>query len=297
MRIITRVLSLLLLGGIAFGLAACQEFANVPPSDIAMMLTPTGYDGKIYTPGQVDIGDLDTTKRGNSLVLIQRSGVEVKEQFLRGNNDGEDHRCLVGPNKEAMSLDIRLVLALPNYETPEGKKDLLRLFLLGNPVATKESARILRLTADSIYVQQAQLQVRGKIRQICAQYANFDAAFAAFGDDGENGFSRKIEKAVAQALTDNQVPLRLVNAVVSNMKPDQTVTDAISAKQAAEKRVQAIQVITNFLDQDPTGSRKLVYKAQVVQEIIKAADDKGRSVIYMMDLQTAPGTVIPTPQR
>jgi hypothetical protein len=200
-------------------------------------------------------------------VLIQRSGIEIKEQFLRDNKDGEDHRCLVGPNKEAMTLDVRLVLALPNYETPEGKKDLQRLFLLGNPAPSRENAQILRLTADSIYEQQAQLQVRGKMRQLCAQYKGFDDAFAAFGDEGQNGFGHKIEMAVAQALKDNNVPLRLVNAVVSNRKPDQTVIDAISAKQAAEKRVQAIQVITDFLANDPDGARKLVYKMQVLQEL------------------------------
>jgi len=286
---------MLLAGGLALMLAACQEYANVPPSDIGMMLTPTGYDGKIYSPGQVDIGELDGNRRGNSLVLIQRSGVEIKEQFLKDNKDGEDHRCLVGPNKEAMSLDVRLVLALPNYETPEGKKDLQRLFLLGNPIPSGEGGRVLRLTASSIYEQQAQLQVRGKMRQLCAQYKSFDDAFAAFGDEGENGFSRKIERAVAQALAENNVPLRLVSAVVSNMKPDQTVIDAISAKQAAEKRVQAIQVITDFLGQDPDGTRKLVYRMQVLQEIVAKADDKGRSTIFMTDISGGP-SLIPAPR-
>lgn len=73
-------------------LAACdQSYQNVPPNDIGMMLTPTGYEGKVYTPGQVDIGTVGTGNYGNSLVLVQRSVIEVKEAFLRSTGDGEDH--------------------------------------------------------------------------------------------------------------------------------------------------------------------------------------------------------------
>src|SRR3989344_3091427 len=81
-------------------LVGCEKYENVPPNDIAMMLTPTGYEDKVYTPGQVNIGKLSNDGRGNTLVLIQRSGIEVKEAFLRSAKDGEDHRCLVGKNKE-----------------------------------------------------------------------------------------------------------------------------------------------------------------------------------------------------
>jgi hypothetical protein len=78
-------------------LAACdQSYQNIPPNYIGMKLTPTGYEDTIYTPGQVDIGTTGPAGQGNQLELIQRSGVEVKEQFLGkdGNKDGADHRCL-----------------------------------------------------------------------------------------------------------------------------------------------------------------------------------------------------------
>jgi len=102
-----------------------------------LLLTPTGYDGSIYTPGQINIGTETQSGRGNRLVLIQRSGFAVKEQFMRGDpenpRDTEDHRCVVGSRLEPMTLDTRLLLALPDYETESGKKDLMRLALLGNP--------------------------------------------------------------------------------------------------------------------------------------------------------------------
>lgn len=121
------------LGGLM--LAACeQSYQNIPPNYIGMKLTPTGYEDTIYTPGQVDIGTTSQSGQGNQLVLIQRSGVEIKEQFLgkEGNKDGADHRCLT-QDQNPMTLDVRLVLALPDYSTPPGKKDLKTLFMLGNP--------------------------------------------------------------------------------------------------------------------------------------------------------------------
>jgi hypothetical protein len=121
------------LGGLM--LAACeQSYQNIPPNYIGMKLTPTGYEDTIYTPGQVDIGTTSQSGQGNQLVLIQRSGVEIKEQFLgkEGNKDGADHRCLT-QDQNPMTLDVRLVLALPDYSTPPDKKDLKTLFMLGNP--------------------------------------------------------------------------------------------------------------------------------------------------------------------
>ena len=108
--------NLLLLVSLAFlllGTIGCQQFENVPPNDIGMMLTPTGYEEKIYTPGQVDIGQESNYGRGNQLVLLQRSGIEVKEAFSNADATKEDHRCLTS-EREPITLDVRLLFALPN---------------------------------------------------------------------------------------------------------------------------------------------------------------------------------------
>ena len=78
------------------------------------------------------------------------------------------------------------------------------------------------------------MQVRGRIRQICASYQDFDTAFTAFSDPSEDGFVRKVEREVALILKEKNVPLKLVNGFVSNMKPDPSVVEATSAKQAAD---------------------------------------------------------------
>lgn len=290
-------LSLLVVLGGCSSMNSCSSYVDVPPNDIAMMLTPTGYDKVVYSPGQVNIGTADTqTGQGNKLVLIQRSGVEVKEQFLGAdsNADKEDHRCLIGTGAQPMSLDVRLILALPDYETPDGKRDLARLFQLGNPTPLGGNPRVLMLTAQSVYSDQAQLQVRGKIRQLCAGYQDFNAAYAAFADIGENGLSNKIKQAVALALNDNHVPLHLVDAVVSNMKPDQSVIDAIAARQAATERTAAIEVMKKYLDEDPTGRRLFLFKWSALENLVAKANSNGHNTIFLTD--TNPPSVVPLKQ-
>jgi hypothetical protein len=260
-----------------------------------MMLTPTGYEDTIYTPGQVDIGTTSAAGQGNQLVLIQRSGIEVKEQFLGkgGNKDGADHRCLT-QDQNPMTLDVRLVLALPDYSTPQGKKDLKTLFMLGNPTPMQGNNRILVLSAESVYEQQAQLQVRGYIRKICSQYPDFSAAFKSFGAEKEN-LTDRIAASVGTVLVEQGVPLRLVGVQVSNMKPDDSVVEAQVAQKAAEARTAAIKTLTDFLDQDPTGTRKMVYRMQVLQELTRTANANGHNTIFLTDLGGQSTGILPSP--
>jgi hypothetical protein len=233
--------------------------------------------------------------QGNQLVLIQRSGVEVKEQFLGkdGNKDVADHRCLT-QDQNPMTLDVRLVLALPDYSTPSGKKDLKTLFMLGNPNPMQGNSRILVLSAESVYEQQAQLQVRGHIRKICSLYADFAAAFKAFGSEKDN-LTDHIAANVGKVLVDQGVPLRLVGVQVSNMKPDDSVVEAQVAQKAAEARTAAIKTLTDFLDQDPTGTRKMVYRMQVLQELTRTANANGYNTIFLTDLGGAGAGIPPLP--
>ena len=277
-------------------LAACnQNYQNISPNYIGMKLTPTGYEDTVYTPGQVDIGTTNYAGQGDQLVLIQRSGIEVKEQFLgkEGNKDGADHRCLT-QDQNPMTLDVRLVLALPDYSTPQGKKDLRTLFMLGNPTPMQGNNRILVLSAGSVYEQEAQLQVRGNIRKICSRYPDFGAAFKAFGSEQEN-LTDRIAAGVGRVLIEQGVPLRLVGAQVSNMKPDDSIVEAQIAQKAAEARTAAIKTLTDFLDQDPTGTRKMVYRMQVLQELTRSANANGHNTIFLTDLTGPSAGTLPLP--
>jgi hypothetical protein len=260
-----------------------------------MKLTPSGYENEIYTPGQVNLGTADNDGNANKLVLIQRSGVEVKEQFLgkTGSEDKEDHRCLLA-DKSPLTLDVRLLLALPDYEKPEGKKELARLFLLGNPVVVEGTdKRVLRISAESVYNDQARQLVRGRLRQLCANYKDFDTIFASLADTSEKGFTKQIEHEIAGILKLQNVPLSLVSAFPSNIKPDDSIIEATAAQMAADKRVVAIKKITDFLDADKTGSRVLVYRMQVLQEIVNRAETNGHNTVVLSTGSEGPTSLIP----
>jgi hypothetical protein len=258
------------------------SYVNVPPNDIAMILTPTGYDKHIHTPGQVDIGQQDNAGRGNQLVLIQRSGFQIKESFVGADasEDREDHRCVTADHAP-MSFDVRLIMALPDYEQAQGAADLERVLMLGNPAPVEGQDRVLRISAQSVYLDQVQQVVRGKIRQICATYANFDAAFASSSDSSENGMQQRITTAVAQALVDQKVPLRVVSAFPSNMKPDTTVVAANAAETAVSSQLAAIKAVVEYLDADRTGNRRLVYELQTIRQIAERANANGHSTIIL----------------
>jgi hypothetical protein len=94
----------------------------------------------------------------------------------------------------------------------------------------------------------------------------------------------RITSSVGRVLVEQGVPLRLVGVQVSNMKPDDSVVEAQVAQKAAEARTAAIKTLTDFLDQDPTGTRKMMYRMQVLQELTRTANANGHNTIFLTDL-------------
>jgi len=281
------------------------ELRAIPPNMIGLILTPTGFDGRIYEPGQIDIGATSWfAGYGNKLVLIQRSGFQIKEQFIQndpGNlNDHEDHRCIVGPKREPMSLDVRLLFALPDYRKPEGKEAILRMGLLGNPHEGDPRLyggdRVLVLDASTVYFQQVQQQVRGKIRDVCIHYDGVEAVFKAIEQDGTGkGFTDDIRSNVGTVLAENHSPLFLVGAVASNVKPDPSVVNATAQSQAADILIGAMTKIDTFIKEDSTGARAYIYKMMALQAMTaKAAEKGGSSTFFMTDVGAPHEVPIPT---
>ena len=56
------------------------------------------------------------------------------------------------------------------------------------------------------------------------------------------------------------------------------------AQKAAEARTAAIKTLTDFLDQDPTGTRKMVYRMQVLQELTRTANANGHNTFFLTDI-------------
>jgi hypothetical protein len=72
------------------------------------------------------------------------------------------------------------------------------------------------------------------------------------------------------------------------MKPDDSVVEAQVAQKAAKARTVAIKTLTDFLDRDPTGTRKMVYRMQVLQELTRTANANGHNTIFLTDLGGPP---------
>lgn len=233
----------------------------------------------------------------NKLLNEQNTVILTGDEMILTTNDKdvEDHRCIVGPKREPMTLDVRLLFALPDYHRAEGKEAILRMGLLGNPEGA--GVRVLKLDAPTVYFQQVQQQVRGKIRDVCISYASVEDVFKAVEQNGTGkGFSDIIRTAVGTVLAENNSPLFLVGAVVSNVKPDPSVVDAIAANQAADYLVEAMTKIDNFLKSDPSGTRAYIYKLMAVQAITKnAGRTDGSNTLFMTDVSN--GLVLPVPKR
>lgn len=256
--------------GIAF-LAGCSEqYETVAPNEFGMILTPTGFQNDVLKPGSYDIGE-DIRGEGNKLYLVDGSLIGIKEAFVIESN-GEDHRCSM-QGAQPLMLDVRFTFAIPDVEAADGVKHMARLMSLSRAVRVEGRERVFRIEPEEVYVNQAKQEVRGKIRQLCASFVNYEAAEASFADEGENGMTAKIETIVRDVLKRHSIPLTLISAQPSNMKPDQTVIDANSAKIAAEARVQAVDKIVQYLADDPTGRRYDVYRLQTLQEIAKSTDN------------------------
>ena len=281
-----------LLLGLLLLTTGCQQYQNVPPNYLGMKLTPTGYEDHIYTPGQVDIGTSDQSGMATSLVLIQSSGLEIKEQFLGkdGNSDKEDHRILT-KDMSPMTVDVRLLLALPDWATEKGKKDLQRIFSLGNPTASKDTDRVMTISAESIYHDQAQLLLRNRLRSIFAGYASFSDAFMSFADESPKGLNAKVLQAAVEILQSQNVPLRIVEARVSNLKPDENVWKAQVQIQAADSQILAMTKVAEYLRKNPDARE--IYKYIALGDLLRIAGDKGQNTMIFTDISGSAPAIVP----
>ena len=92
---------------------------------------------------------------------------------------------------------------------------------------------------------------------------------------------KQIETSVTEVLQQTNVPLRLVSAYPSNMKPDPAVINATVARLAAAKQNLAIAESADFIAADSTGSRRLVYQMQQTQELVSRANANGHNTVIM----------------
>jgi regulator of protease activity HflC (stomatin/prohibitin superfamily) len=252
-----------------------QVYVNVPAGYIGMLLTPGGWDARILEAGQVDIGPVGDGGIGNRLVLLEITSTAITEKFMEATatEDKADHRVLT---KDGVPLSAGVVVrvTLPDTEPLHNS-----IFTQVTPAEVAgQPGRVLQITLEQVYKRFAMDDVRAVIRGIFAQYDNYKDVYAKIDE-----VNQKIRAAVSRVFEDNQVPLILQNAAISNAKPDQKVWDAENEKVAAQSRADAMKIISEAIKDDPNSLTTL--KWQSLQKIAEVSAASGTKIIIITDAQ------------
>jgi hypothetical protein len=241
----------------AIWLSSCgAKVANIPPGYIGKILTPTGWEDKIYEAGQVDLGKPDGQGRGNQLVICEATSVTIKEQFGKpsADNGNEDHRVIT-KQKTPLAVDVYVQVMVP-----DDKRMRDSIFAQVTPVQWKDAERVSGITLTQIYQQFAQMTIRGKTRQIFSAYKDYDEVMTRYDEA-----SKVVGGMIAETFAQNKVPLKLVAGQLSNVKADETVWAAENQKAAAAAQVAAIEQVGEALRRNPGYIQK--YQWDVLKEI------------------------------
>lgn len=215
---------------------------DVPPGYIGKILTPTGWKDGVYEAGQVDIGQLDAERRGNRLINCEASSVTVKESFSGPSeaNGNEDHR-IVTQKKVPLAVDLYVQVAVP--DDPKTRDSI---FAQVTPRPSKNDERVSWIYLQDIYNQFAQMDIRGKTRQIFTSYKDYDDVMAHYDD-----VNKKISAMIIDTFKQSKVPLKLISGQISNVKADATVWEAENKRAAATAEVDTINAIGKAIRENP----------------------------------------------
>lgn len=255
------------------GLTGCGSYyREIPAGYVGKMLTPTGWDQKTLEAGQVDLGKTDNAGRYTVLVLVEATSTTVKEQFLGSevNPDKEDHRILT-KDGAPLTVDLYVRVMLPDSE-----KDRNALFVQITPKKFEADPRVKVITLGDVYERFARMDIRGKVRGIFAGYAHYRDVYVNYDE-----INKKISAMVLETFKENGVPLRLQNAQLSNVKPDQRLWDAENKKAAAAAEASAINTIGEAMRKNPDYGQFL--KWQSLQKIAETGSTKGTNTIIIAD--------------
>ncbi len=143
-------------------LAGCTtKMVDIPSGYAAKILTPTGFQDKIYMSGQVNLGTLDNTGGGNTLIVAENTSIMITETFDKKSTD-DDHRIILPDDLVPLAVDVRLSFMSPDFNDAANGTD--KLFTLITP--TKESDRIRTINLGSVYNSVTKMSVRSSIRKV-----------------------------------------------------------------------------------------------------------------------------------
>lgn len=258
------------------GCGGCSDYRNVPSGYAAKVLTPNGFQKKIYTSGQVDIGKLGPAGVGNSLVLVENTSITVKESFLgpAANSDKEDHRIVMQDDMVPVSVDVRISFMTPDFSKDE---DTEKLFTLITPEDWKDNKRMQVIRLEKIYEQSAKLAVRGTIRE------TFDKSFeskkrtyqAAMGN--RDKLNTDIAAAVIREVKESGIPLKVKAVYLSMVMPDESVWKVNAQISSAEAQISAMKRLAAEIEKLPNGME--VYRLIMMREVVEIGSKNGTNTV------------------
>lgn len=261
----TRVLAVSAAVTLTAGLIGCgmmPDIRGIPAGHVGRVLTPSGWDAKIMESGQVDLKQKDTSGRYSVLVLLEATTTTVKEGFLQKGADGEDHRVLTR-NGTPLTMDFYVRCMLPDdAEARNG------IFVQITPDAVKDDTRVQSISIEKVYAHFARMDVRGGARAIIARYTSYDDVVQNL-----EKINTEIELMVVETFKKNGVPLKVQNARISNIKPDERVYASQNELSSASAKVAAIEQIGEALRRNPQ------YTSYMRWEALKEMSGKGTTII------------------
>lgn len=254
------------------GCQGCSDYRNVPSGYAAKVLTPTGFQKKVYTSGQVDIGQLGANKIGNNLILVENTSITVKESFLgpAANPDKEDHRIVLQDDSVPMSVDVRISFMTPDFSKDE---DVEKLFTLITPDEWKDDKRLQVIRLERIYAQTARLAVRSTIRDaIDKNTRSWKAAMAS-----REKLNAEIAAATIKEVKDSGIPLKVKAVHLSMLMPDENVWKASAQISAAEAQVNSLKKLAKEIEALPNGIE--IYRLLMMREAVEIGSRSGTNTV------------------
>ena len=282
----SKLFSLLAIVAIAITFASCaSNVKNIPPGYIGKILTPSGYEKGSRAAGQVEIGEVSNAGTSNSLVLLEASTITIKESFGKNTEkDGEDHRVKTKGDKAKnvtpapLTVDIYVQVALP---TEEQLRDNAFASITPKDDSTQERVKTIQL--KDIYNKFVTMTVRGRVRQIFAEYVDADDVMQNY-----DKINAEIAKAVIEIVASSKAPFQVVSVQLSNVKEDDDILKSQNDQMAAKNKVNEINALGEAIKQNPQ------YLQMKKYEVLEKIGEKSNNLsIIFSDGGKEPNLLIP----
>lgn len=253
-------------------MTGCSSYKQVPSGYAGKMLTPSGWQEKIYTSGQVDIGTTRSDGEANCLVLVENTSVTVTESFLGpgASKAGEDHRIVTRDDMVPLSVDVRISFMSPDFS----KKESDKLFTLITPEPMEGGdSRIRVIRLENIYKNLGKLEVRSAIRRTFDyQVKTYKQALAS-----RNQLNDAIGSDVMKAIVESGVPLRVKSVDLSMMMPDENIWKTTAANSAADAQIISLEKLADKINKTPNGLE--IYNLIMMREAMEIGSRNGTNTV------------------